>query len=137
MARTVGRRARWPRNRRLSLKGNLLMTTLKTVASFDHPVDAERAIETLVTAGIDPAVIEVVVGDGDTPVAAPEAGAVTLSVTAPEEDTMMVEDILRDSGEIDLAASDTPAVGWAGDPEGENLDKTRTPAIGWSGRDRG
>jgi hypothetical protein len=117
------------------------MNTLKTVADFPTPDDAERAIEVLVESGIDPNAIEVMSPAQDAPVAdvaarsaAAEPDAVRLAVTAPDEDVELVEDILRDAGTIDLAASETPALGWAGDPDGETMDKTRTPAIGWAGK---
>ncbi len=122
------------------------MTTMKTVAAFETEDDVERTIDALVEAGIDPLGIEVAVSleippSDSMPLQAPGAeppasdgDGISLVVTAPQEDTTLVEDILKDTGSIDLAASDTPALGWAGDPEGEFLDKSRTPALGWAGK---
>ncbi len=117
------------------------MSTLKTVADFPTQDDAERTIGVLVENGIDPEGIEVMAPDQDAPgaeiTALPaevEPDAVRLAVTAPDEDVELVEDILRDAGTIDLAASETPGLGWDGDPDGETLDKSRTPAIGWAGK---
>lgn len=119
------------------------MNTMRTVADFPTPTDAERTIGLLVENGIDPNGIEVMAPGQAAPggafVTRPEAiepDAVRLGVTAPHEDVELVEDILRDAGTIDLAASETPGLGWAGDPDGETQESGRTPGFGWSGNRR-